>query len=183
MTFYPLLVLLHVLGAVGMFVAWGAEGVTLAQLARVSTPNEMAAVLATRRRLVPAAMVAMVLAVVTGVSMMVMRWGRQPWEAGAIVALVALAVAGVVANRRAKPRLAAALNGRVERVREDVRAASAPLMVSLRVRATLGVAVLVLMVLKPDVSGSVAVLAGAAFVAFSFEIAASARRTPINARG
>jgi hypothetical protein len=183
MNFYPLLVLLHVVGAVGMFTTWGAEGVALAQITHVSTPNDAATILAARRRFVPMAMVAMVVVVGTGVSMMLLQWGRRPWEAGAIVALVALAVVGVVANRRAKPRLAEALGARAERIRESIREATAPLQLALRIRATLGVAVLVLMVLKPDVSGTITALAAAAVASLSFAIAADARKAPLDASG
>lgn len=182
MMLYSLLVFLHVLGAVGMFVAWGADGVTLMQLARASSPNEIRHTMAFRRRVMPAAMGAMILALVTGVTMMILRWGYQPWEAGSIAALVTIAVVGLATARRVKPVLQAAMAGPEERAGEQVRRALPTLALSLHVRVALGVAILALMTVKPDEAGTVAILGSVAAVALTIALGAL-NRPPAGAHG
>ena len=160
MTPYLLLVFLHVLGAVGLFMAWGVEGVALSQLARATTPNDARDAIALRRRIAPGGMVAMLTAVITGIWMMIVRWGHQPWEAGAMALLVAIIAVGIGFNGRAKPQLAAAMKA------EDIaparlRLTSAALTLSMRLRLTLGIGIIALMVLKPDVAGALAIGASA----------------------
>lgn len=183
MTAYSLLLLLHVLGAIGMFTAWGIEGVALTQLAHATTSTAAASAVALRRKIVPGAMVAMLTAVVTGVWMMMVRWGHQHWEVGAVASLVAIGVIGIVADRRARPVLAGLAESDARSIARR-RVASDSLTVSLRMRVTLGVAILALMVVKPDLVWSIAFVAGAAAVCVALAIRGrGAPRRFVGARG
>jgi len=101
-SFYQPLLFLHVLGAMGIFVALGIESVSLG---RLDLPRET-------RRLGPIAMIG---ATAAGISLMARGWGRQPWIMSAVVGLVGMiAVAGAVSTRsRSRAALAAALQVRV----------------------------------------------------------------------
>ena len=177
MTPYSLLVFLHVLGAVGMFTAWGIEGVALAQLGHAATSMDAKSAIGLRRKIVPGAMAAMLTAIVTGIWMMLVRVGQQPWEVGAVVALVAIAVVGIAFDRQARPRLIVAIAEHGDRLPAHVRSTSESLALSLRLRMTLGVAILALMAGKPNAPWSLAIVTGAALACLAFIFRSSRGRT------
>ncbi|HET9984450.1 MAG TPA: hypothetical protein VFQ38_12710 [Longimicrobiales bacterium] len=178
MDLFLLLVFFHVLGAVGMFAAWGIEAVALGQLRRVATADQARAWMGLRRNAAPLGAGGMLSALVTGLWMMGVRWGPRPWMMAALAGLVIIVVIGVAFDRRATPRLLAALAGRPERLPAIVHAAHATLAASLRLRVALGVAILGLMTLKPGVPGSLAVLAAGLMLGLGAAVGAGRRWTP-----
>jgi hypothetical protein len=160
-TFYSILIFLHVLGAVGVFAAWGIEAVGLGHLRQAPTAEQARTGMALRAKAVPLGPLAMLTALATGLWMMGLRWGHQPWIAAAMVALVLMVAIGVVLERRAGPRLTAALADGRPQLTSTVTRAGELLMISLRLRITLAVAILALMTVKPGTTGSVSILVAA----------------------
>lgn len=175
---YPFLVFLHVIGAVGMFTAWGIEAAALSQLHQAITLDQIRASLSLRRRAVPVGAVSMPMAVATGVWMMRIRWGFEPWMLAAFAGLALIVVAGVALERRAMPPLAAAVTAGAERLEGTVLVASRRLWTSLRLRLAIGVAILALMTMKPGPLGSVAVVGAAIVVGLATAIAPRRRWHP-----
>lgn len=158
MSWYPLLVFLHVLAAVGLFAAWGVEAVLLQRLRHSGTTAEVRAAALQLRRRARAAPSAMLVALATGMTMGA-QWGPQAWMTAAFAALVAIAVIGIVSGRRAGSRLAAALADESERTSADLASAVHFLAMSLQLRVAIGVGIIGLMTMKPGAQGSLLVLA------------------------
>jgi hypothetical protein len=187
MNAYALLVLVHVLGALGVFAALAMEAVWLRTLRLAETPASALVSM----RLLPlherVGAVSMLATLATGIWAMAVAWGHEAWLVVAFVTFVALgAVGGAVSGRRVR-RLRSAfeaasgsdLLGAVEAIRS-----SAALSASLRIRIALGVGIVALMVLKPAggaVSIAIAVAAALAGVAASLPLLG--RRAPIAERG
>ncbi len=162
MNLYPLLVFVHVLGAIGIFAAVAIEAVSLGRLQGAETPAEVQtwmSPLALPFRLGP---LAMLTTLVSGMWMMVVGWGRQPWLVGAFVGLVGMGLLGGLVSLRGIRRLRAALasetGSELLNVFRSVRSGNA-LKASLRLRMAIGVAILGLMTFKPDAAGSLLLLA------------------------
>ncbi len=172
MTAYPFLVFVHVLGAVGIFAAIAIETASLERLQRAETPADArvwVSLLALPSRLGPIGMVA---TLASGIWMMAVSWGPQPWLVSAFVGLVGMAVAGVVSLRRTR-RLRVALAA--ESTSELPLRSGQVLSASLRLRIALGVGILGLMTVKPGAAGSWLVLAAAAAAGLIASIARGSR--------
>jgi len=162
MSVYPFLVFVHVLGAVGTFAAMTIEMVSLGGLGRAEAPADTRVwiqLLAMPFRVGPLAMVAIL---VSGLWMMSMGWGRQPWLVSAMIGLVAMALLGALFSLRQVRRLRAALasesSSELSDALRSVRSGNA-LIASLRLRIAIGVAILGMMTFKPEAAGSWLILA------------------------
>ncbi|HEX6536479.1 MAG TPA: hypothetical protein VF041_17945 [Gemmatimonadaceae bacterium] len=172
MSLYPLLVFLHVLGAVGMFAAWGIEAIALSQLRRAVTVEQARTAMGLSRGAVPVGPAGMLVALVTGLWMMGVRWGLRPWMVAALAALVLIVVVGIVVARRAVPPLTAALGRESDPLAGSVRVTSGPLVASLQFRVAMGIAILALMTVKPGGLGSLAIMAAAVVTGLGLRFAA-----------
>src|SRR5262245_36879759 len=111
MSLYQLLVFLHVLGAIGIFVALGIESVSLDRLRSAAALVDARAWVDLHKlpgRLDPIAMIG---AIAAGIWLMAQGWGRQPWILGAVVGLVGMMAVGGVISARGARRLRVALAG------------------------------------------------------------------------
>jgi hypothetical protein len=161
MNLYEVLKFAHVLGAVGMFVALGIEGVSLSRLRQEEAPAGVrlwVGLLAIPRRMGPIAMLSNLGA---GVALMVMGWRYQPWIAVAFVGLIGMVAIGVASFpgvRRLRLALVAETGSELSEAFRTVRS-NAALAVSLRLRIAIGIGILGLMTLKPDMVHSWLILA------------------------
>lgn len=161
---YPVLIFLHVLGAMGVFVALGVETVAMERLRltdKTGAAMTWVDVLRGTGRLGP---IAMITTLGAGVWMMVVRWGHQPWISLGLVGLVAMALLGGLITRR-----------RLRQVRERLASEDAivltpgfrslvngrALALSLHLRNALGVGILALMTIKPGTVGALGMMAAA----------------------
>lgn len=102
MDLYPLLIFLHVLGAVALFAALGIEVVALGRLRSATTPDVARAWLDLLGTPLP--LVSMLTILITGIWMSILRWGDQAWIAASFFAIVGMAVIGVISMRRERRR-------------------------------------------------------------------------------
>lgn len=167
MNVYTFLKFVHVLGAVGMFAATAIEGVSLGRLQRAETAADARiwmGLLALPFGLGPFAMLT---TLVSGMWMMAMGWGRQPWLVSALVGLVEMGILGGLVSRRRVRRLRAALapetGSELSDAFRSIRSGKG-FTASLRLRIAIGVAILALMTLKPDATGSSLILAAGTVV-------------------
>ncbi len=183
MTRYALLVFVHVLGAVGIFAALAVEAVSLGRLRRADKPADVCvwtSGLALPRRLGP---VAMMTTLASGIWMMAVAWGHQPWLVDALIGLVAMAAAGVVTLRRGRQLRLALVTETASELSDTFQSVQsghgAALTASLRLRIAIGIGILALMTVKPDATGSWIVLstmAAAGLIAGIAPLAALRRR-------
>ena len=142
---------LHVVGALGLTAAFGAEAVGLAGLRRARSADEALLWLRSRRwvLLIGPASIGVVLA--TGIYMTVAEWGANAWILASLVSLVALAAIGGVLTgvpmARVTPAAERASGPLPEELRHDLR--SPLLTVSLLTRIAITVGIVFLMVQKP----------------------------------
>lgn len=162
---YQLLVFLHVLGAVGIFVALGIESISLGRLRSAVAPGDARLwvdLLKVPSRLGPAAMIT---AVAAGIWMMAQGWGRQPWIVGSVAGLAGMVALGGVISLRGTRRLRSALAGETGPELSDAFRSihtGTALTASRRLRIAIGIGILGLMTIKPDAAGSWLMLAAAA---------------------
>lgn len=172
---YSIALFLHVLGALGMFVALGIEWTSLRNLRHATNAREARGWLGLfllLRRFYPASFVTIL---VTGIYMMAVSWGGAPWIAISFLGLLALpAIAGVMTARRVRrigPEIAgsteldASLRGRL---------ADPILLLSHRLRVGLAVGIIFLMTVKPGWIGSLVAIA--AFTGLGVLTAVAARK-------
>ena len=142
---------LHVVGALGLTAAFGAEAVGLAGLRRARSADEALLWLRSRRwvLLIGPASIGVVLA--TGIYLTVAEWGADAWIVVSLVSLVALAgIGGVLTGvpmARITPAVERASGPLPEELRHDLR--SPLLTVSLLTRIAITVGIVFLMVQKP----------------------------------
>jgi hypothetical protein len=183
---YPLFVFAHVLGAAGIFAALASEAVALRALRLAETPASAA--VAARLLAKPPVLgpVAMAATLASGIAMMALAWGHQPWIVVAFVAIVAVgALGGAVTGRRIR-QLRAALQGEARsEVLETFRSsrASAALSASLRLRVAIASGIVALMTAKPpDYVISLLILGGAALAGVAASLPLAARPSAVAAR-
>jgi hypothetical protein len=155
MTFYPVALFLHVVSALGLFVAVGLEWTSLLHLRRAATAEqarEWLAVVAGLRRIYPASFVVILL---SGFYMTATAWGATAWIGIALATLLLLAVVGATLTGRRMPpigRAVAAETGPLSpalrlRLRDPL------LWTSVQTRAALALSIVFLMTVKPDLGG------------------------------
>jgi len=142
---------LHVVGALGLTAAFGAEAVGLAGLRRARSADEALLWLRSRRwvLLIGPASIGVVLA--TGIYLTVAEWGADAWILVSLTSLVSLAAIGGVLTgvpmARVTPAVERAAGPLPEELQHDLRS---PLFtVSLLTRIAITVGVVFLMVQKP----------------------------------
>jgi uncharacterized membrane protein len=167
MTLYVVAKYLHVLGALGIFLALGLEAASLLQLRRARTSaqaREWARVGGWLRRLGPISLVAVL---VPGFYMTATVWREgAPWIGFAFAALVMIAVLGALGGRR----LGAAIQSAVTEEGELSVATRARLRapfpwIALQARASLLLAIVFLMTAHADLAVSLWTMAAALLVA------------------
>ncbi|HET7716172.1 MAG TPA: hypothetical protein VFK86_11140 [Bauldia sp.] len=140
MNWYDILLFLHLVGAVAMFAGWAIEFLMLAEGPGHSQPDRgpwRAAFLGP---------VGMAIALLSGIAMMIWRWGQQPWMVVAIGAIALLIAVGIGAQIVARKNPADSARRRI-------------LKTSLAARIGMGLSLLAIMAAKPGGAVSIALLA------------------------
>jgi hypothetical protein len=174
--YYPFALYIHLLGALGLFVAFALEWLAVAGLRRATTRAGAATwlgVMAPARRIGP---LAMAFILVPGLAMALGRWTFTGWPAAALVGMGGIVLVGL---RLTGPALRA-----IELALRDPAPALSPralerlrtprTVLALWIRTALGLALVALMVYKPDFGSSLVVLA--ASVLLGIGVSASLRR-------
>src|SRR3954470_19159086 len=101
MSAYSIALFLHIVGAIGFFVALGLEWTTVMQLKRAATAEQVRDWLAASGSLKRVSMVSTLTLLLAGIYMMATAWGGIAWL---IVSFVAIALMMVVMGRISTPR-------------------------------------------------------------------------------
>jgi hypothetical protein len=165
MTLYAIAVFVHVVGAIGIFVAMGIEWVTVAHVVRVESAEqarEWLGLLELIRRLSPVSMATLL---VSGVYMMVVTWGGASWIIVGFVGLLLLPPLGMLTLLRL-PNIARELGNQHGPLSPELRQRlHDPLFVaSIQIRTAIALGIVFLMTTKPDFVGSVVAVAVAIVV-------------------
>ncbi|HEY3079619.1 MAG TPA: hypothetical protein VGM69_06900 [Chloroflexota bacterium] len=182
MPIYSFVVFLHVVGALGLFVAMGLEWVTVTRVRRAETAEQARdwlGLLGVIRWLSPASMAAILLA---GIYMTATVWGGVGWIVVAFVALLLLPPLGIITLRRL-PKISeemASERGPLSEARRE-QLADPLLLVSIQTRTAIALGIVFLMTNKPDAVGSAIAIVVAAVLGLAFSL--PALKSALRARG
>jgi hypothetical protein len=152
MTLYSIALFLHIVGALGFFAVLGLEWMSLSQLRRAITAEQVREWLSISTRVGRVAMLSMLTLFVSGVYMVVTVWGGIAWV---LISLGSLVVLGVIATRL--------IGGRMAAIRQDItheigslspdlyHALHHPaLWIAIQIRVAVALGIVFLMTVKPD---------------------------------
>lgn len=161
MTDYTIALFLHIVGALGMFVALAFEWVAWAGLRRSGTVQEARGwlgLLGLVRRVGPASLG---LILVAGLYMTATVVGWTAWILVGLASFVVIAALGGISNGRSLPAIERALQTDTGPISDALRQSmSAPILAaSVRVRTALALGIVFLMTTKPSAGGALTVIA------------------------
>jgi hypothetical protein len=175
---YPLLVFVHVAGAIGIFVALSIESVALMRLRLEMTPVGARVWMSLLRTAARTGIATMAVTIAAGVILMITAWHHQPWIDAAFVGIVEMAILGGVLSGRRVRQLrallaaepASELSDRFQQARSSV-----VLVTSLLLRISTALGIVALMTAKPGAADSAVILIAAVVAGMAISIAAAAR--------
>ena len=156
MNYYLIVKFIHIVGALGIFVALGVEWLTLWHARQASTSEqarERMSVSNSARRL---GMPSMLLTLLSGIYMTAAVWGPIPWVLVALAALVLLVVLAMALTRSRMAAIGQSLkadNGPMSPGLHNLLNDSL-LWLSMRLRSSLALGLVFLMTVKPTLAGS-----------------------------
>lgn len=162
MSFYTLALFAHILGVLGVFVGIALDLATILRLRRAQTVTlvrEVTSLVGFQARLIQ---ISALLLLVAGISMTVTAWDSDPpWILLSLVALIVMgALAGGVSGRRLaaiRKAAAEASDGTIPPALQR-RMADPVLLTSVQTTGMIGLGVVFLMTIKPDLLGSLIAL-------------------------
>jgi hypothetical protein len=153
---YSIALFLHIVGALGFFVALGLEWTGLLQIRTVIPPEQVRAWMGILKGVRRVGFASMLTTVISGFYMMATVWGGVAWvivSLGAIVLVIVLSVALTGPRMAAMGRALATEKGPVSRTFHSL--ANHPLLwVSIQTRVAIALGIVFLKTGKPDFGGS-----------------------------
>ncbi len=171
MNAYSIALFLHIVGAVGMFVALGLEWTGLWQIRSAMTPQQVGGWMRILKSVRKFGFASMLTTVVTGIYMIVTVWGGEAWTivtVGSLVLMIALAQVLTAPRMAAIGRALAAEKVPLTQTFHSL-ANHLLLWISLQTRVAIALGIIFLKIAKPDWGGSlitigIAIVLGAASV-------------------
>ena len=155
--------ILHIAGALGLFMALGVDLAGVTALGRARTADEVRGALAGYRLNGIVGPISLLLLLVPGIYMATAAWAWPAWAGISFWTLVVIAVVGGTITRRRIGAIAQALTGDERRLSADLERLThdALLRTSFVLRAMLALGVVALMTTKPDLVNSLLVMLAA----------------------
>lgn len=156
MNVYSIALFLHIVGALGFFVALGLEWTSLRHLRRTTTAEQVRDWLQVPEESGRVGMIAMLILLGAGFYMMTTVWGGVAWIVVTLGAIVVMIPMGMVLTRR---RIAA-IGQAVSAERGSLSPTFQPLVhdpllsMSIQTRMAMALGIVFLMTVKPDLIGS-----------------------------
>src|SRR3989441_5292781 len=175
MNIYSIVLYLHILGALLLFVAMGIEFLTVSRLRSAGTAEqarEWLGVLGSIRMIGPVALVTILL---PGLYMAATSAGWEGWNILALVAMVVIAALGAASNASRMPAIGRSIGPLRGPLPPEARARLGDRIVwsSILTRIGIGLGIVLLMTLKPDLVGSAVALVAFALAGAAVAIAPS----------
>ncbi len=171
MNAYSIALFLHIVGALGMFVALGLEWTGLWQIRSAMTPQQVGGWMRILKSVRKFGFASMLTAVITGLYMMVTAWGAEAWiivTVGSLALMIALAQVLTAPRMMAIGRALATEKAPLSQTFYSL--AHHPLLwISIQTRVAIALGIIFLKIAKPDWGGSlitigIAIVLGAASV-------------------
>lgn len=175
---YSLALFVHIVGALGLFVALGLEWASLSYLRRATTveqAREGLSMFGAQRRLNPISWLAIL---IPGFYMAATTWRGVAWTTTALGAVILIAVLGVALTGRRMAPIGQSISSESGPISSTLRQPlDDPLLwVSLRIRTAIALGIVFLMSVKPDLLGSLLTVGVAGVLGLIFSL-------PITRRG
>ncbi len=147
---------LHIVGAIGIFVALGLEWTGLSQLGSVQVPEQVRVWMGILKSTQGVGFSSMVMTVITGVYMMLTDWGLVPWIYVTIGALVLVILLSMLLTKPQMANIGKAIFVEKGRIIKDLPAlANHPfLRISIRTRVAIALGIVFIKTAKPEFGGS-----------------------------
>lgn len=156
MNSYPIALFLHIVGALGLFVALGLEWTGLWQIRSAMTLEQVREWMGILRSVRKVGFASMLTTVITGIYMMVTYWGGEAWiyvTLGSLVLMIALGQVVTAPRMRAIGQALATGKGPISKTFHSL--ANNPLLwISLQTRVAIALGIVFLKIAKPDLGGS-----------------------------
>jgi len=156
MNIYSIALFLHIVSAVGFFVALGLEWTGLSQIRSAMTVEQVRPWMGILQNVRKVGFISMLMTVITGVYMMVTVWGRQEWlivTVGSLILLIALAQVVTAPRMAAIGQTLATEKGALSRTLYSL--ANHPLLlISIQTRVAIALGIIFLKLVRPDFGGS-----------------------------
>lgn len=153
---YSIALFLHIVGALGLFVALGLEWTGLRQIRSAMLSEQVLGWMGILRSVRKVGFVSMLVTVISGSYMMVRYFGGAPWiivTLGSLVLIIALAQLLTGPRMMAIGRALASEKGALSKTFHDL--ANQPLLwISLQTRVAIALGIVYLKIAKPDLGGS-----------------------------
>ena len=153
---YSIALFLHVVGALGFFVALGLEWTSLRRLRRATTVEQIREWLRLPDEMGRVGMASMVMLLAAGFYMMATVWGGVAWIIVTLGALVPMIILGMVITGRRMAAIGRMVNTERGPLSPTLhRLLGHPLLwISIQTRVAIALGIVFLMTVKPDLSGS-----------------------------
>jgi hypothetical protein len=156
MIFYSIVLFLHIVGALGLFVALALEVISLIYLQRANSIESIREWLKTFRWLDRVGPISMGLLLLSGFHMIATTWGTVAWIGVALAAMVLFVMVGITLTRSrmaAIKRVEATESGALSSTfRQQLH--DPFLWTSIKLRVALGLGIVFLMTVKPELEGA-----------------------------
>jgi len=185
MSTYSIVLFLHIVGALGLFVAIGIELLTVSRLRSAGTADqarEWLSVLGSVRLIGPLALVTIL---VPGLYMAATSTGWQGWNVAALVAMVVMAALGAASNAGRMPGIGRAIGPLSGALPSAARTRLRDPFVwsSIQIRAGIALGIVLNMTVKPDTFAAVLVLAAFALVGWAAALVTGRAAQPVATEG
>jgi uncharacterized membrane protein len=157
---YSIALFLHIVGALGFFVALGLEWTGLWQIRSAIHPEQFRAWMGILKSATKVGFASMLAIVISGFSMMATAWGNVAWITVALGALILVIVLSLVFTR---PRMAAigrALASEKGLSSQTIHSLAnhSLLWISIQTRVAIALGIVLLKTVKPDLGGSLLII-------------------------
>ena len=153
---YSIALFLHIVGAVGFFMALGLEWTGLSQIRSAMSLEQVRAWMGILTNVRKVGFVSMLTTVITGIYMMMTTWGNAAWlyvTLGSLVIVIAMAQVLTTPRMMAIGRTLITEKGPLSKTFHSL-ASNSLLWVSLHSRVAVALGIVLLKITKPDLSGS-----------------------------
>jgi hypothetical protein len=156
MSNYSIVLFLHIVGALGFFLALGLEWTGLSQIRSAMTLEQVRAWMGILKNVRKVGFVSMATTVITGIYLMLAVWGGVAWiivTLGSLVLVIALAQAVTAPRMAAVGQALVAEKGPFSKTFRSL--ANHPLLsISIQIRVAITLGIVFLKIAKPDLGGS-----------------------------
>ncbi len=152
MSFYSVILFLHITGAIGIFIGMGLEWLLIHNLQKVNTNSEALMWTGMFKVLSPTFSVSGVLILASGFYMAAEIWGMNPWVISGFVLYIVLSILGGVMGGKRIKAIAAELKHDQEKLSDNMitKIKSPFIYKSLKFRSMIALSIIFMMTIKPD---------------------------------